>query len=464
MKKAFLACACCLAALSTFAGTTKDEGIHFGTAKDTTDYMIAAPRANWYLTAGVGANALIGNEYESSARFTGITPTIYLEVGKWVLPDVAVAFNLSGFSMKGQTIYSLQPNAPFDAFVNPTGTGVTFQEGVYTQFKEYGFTANGEVILDWTNFLLGFDKGEKKIWHFETPVGFGLAYQKGPEKNLHRLEKGANYHGNFEFDATFGVRNDFRINERFSIVNDIRWMVTRGSWDYSGSNFTEGQGHETPSIDQLPAITVGVQYFLSGKEASRSKDGYAANELGSSRFFANTNGYRDDIRDLEAENKDLKKALDEMQGIIDNLRNKPATVKYVEKEGAENPITVYFKIDRWALSAESKAILKSYANVINSSDDDAKYYIIGGADEATGSVQRNIFLSNNRANVAYDYLVNKCGVSADKLEKRALGGIAEFEPIEMNRMTIVCPQNHRLAQIIDKYANLTDGQEEAETK
>lgn len=443
MKKTILVCMCCLAALSTFADDKASKGIRFGTAKDTTDYIIPVPRANWYLTIGAGVNALIGNEAVKSACFTGITPTVYLETGKWVLPDVAVAFNLVGFSMKGQTNYGLHPNVGFK-----TASDV---DGNYYEFKEYGFTANGEVIIDWTNFLLGFDKGNTKVWHFETPVGFGLAYERGSFDNQHRKDRGFGYHGNFEFDATFGIRNEFRMSERLSIVNDIRWMVTRWTWDYSGYDYTK-----SPAFDHLPAVTLGLQYYLSGKETSRSKDGYAATELGASRFFANTEGYRDDIHALEVENEELKKELAEMQGIIDNLRNKPAAVKYVEKVLEPDPIIVYFKINRWELLPEAKAILKSYAAVINNSADDAKYYLIGGADEATGTAKRNVLLSNNRARVAYDYLIKECGVNPNKLEKRALGGILEFSPIEMNRMTIVTPHNHRLAQIVDKYANETD--------
>lgn len=440
---------CVLATVSAFA-VEKPKGIHFGTAKDTTDYIIPAPRANWYFGFGGGINALIGNEVEKSARYTGITPTAYLEFGKWVLPDVAVGFNLTGFQLKGQTCYTLQPNIEVPVGGIPTVSGYLPD---YREFTELGLAANGRVSLDWTNFILGFDRGMTKKWHIITPVGFGVAYERGSFNNEHRKEREADYHGNLEFNATLGIENEFRLGENFSLINNINWLVTRGSFDFSGYDNTN-----SPTFDMIPSVTIGARFSVPGREASRSKDGYAAEELGPNRFFANTNGLRDEIAGLEAENEQLKRDLDELQGIIDDLKNRPAeqVIKYVETDNGPDPIIVYFKIDHWDLLPEAKALLNSYAAVIKDSKEGEKFYLIGGADSATGTPKRNILLSNNRSRVVYDYLIKKCGVDPDKLVKRALGGILEYQPIEMNRMTIVASENSRLAKIIDKYDNQTD--------
>lgn len=441
MKKLVLASLmCCMAVMSSFA-----DGIHFGTAIDSTDYIIPAPRANWFIGLGGGANALIGNESDPDARFTGITPQAYIEVGKWVLPDLALTFNVSGFTMKGQTLYTLQPNVPFESNVNYP----------YTPFKEMGFAANGGFIFDWTTFFHGFDKGENRTWHVQTPVTFGVAYERGAFDNQHRKDRGFSYHGNFEYNATLGIRNEFRVAPRFSIVNDIKCLVTRGSWDFSGYEL-DGTDGPRPALDLLPAVTLGFQYDLSGKEASRSKDGYAAVPTGVNRYFANVEGYRGDIKNLQDENDELRKELGELQGLIDDLKNRPVEVQYIDKTAAPEPVVVYFKIDHWDLLPEAKTILRGYADIINNSKPEEKFYLIGGADSATGSSKRNVVLSNNRSRVVYEYLTKECGVNPAKLEKRALGGIAEFSPIEMNRMTIVAPQTHRLSTIIDKWANETD--------
>lgn len=446
MKKLVLASLmCCMAVTSSYA-----DGIHFGTAIDSTDYIIPAPRANWFIGVNGGVNALIGNESEPSARFTGITPQVNLEIGKWVLPDLAVTFNVSGSSMKGQTLYHLQPNTPYTY----EGINGGSQSG-YQQFKELGLVVNGGFIFDWTTFFHGFDRGEARMYHFQTPVNFGVAYERGAFDNENRKNRGYAYGGNFEFNTTLGIRNEFRVAPRFSIVNDIKCLVTRGSWDYSGIAYVPN-GDKGPSFDLLPAVTLGFQYDLSGKEASRSKDGYAAVPTGVNRYFANVEGYRGDIKNLQDENDELRKELGELQGLIDDLKNRPVEVQYIDKTAAPEPVVVYFKIDHWDLLPEAKTILRGYADIINNSKPEEKFYLIGGADSATGSSKRNVVLSNNRSRVVYEYLTKECGVNPAKLEKRALGGIAEFNPIEMNRMTIVAPQTHRLSTIIDKWANETD--------
>ena len=433
MKKTFLIVVICvLATVSAFA-VEKPKGIHFGTAKDTTDYIIPAPRANWYFGFGGGINALIGNEVEKSARYTGITPTAYLEFGKWVLPDVAVGFNLTGFQLKGQSRYTLQPNIEVPVGYTMTST-VNDLLPEYQEFTELGFAANGRVALDWTNFLLGFDRGMTKKWHFITPVGFGLTYERGAFNNEHRKNRDGKYHGNFEYNATFGIENEFRLGENFSLINNINLLASRGSFDFSGYDNTNA-----PTFDMIPSITLGARFSVPGREASRSKDGYAAEELGPNRFFANTNGLRDEIAGLEAENDQLKRDLDELQGIIDDLKNRPAeqVIKYVETDNGPDPIIVYFKIDHWDLLPEAKALLNSYAAVIKDSKEGEKFYLIGGADSATGTPKINDKLGQARLDAVLG-IIKACGGNY-KISEKNLGGTDEFSKTDnkLNRVVVI---------------------------
>lgn len=440
MKKLVLASLmCCMAAMSSYA-----DGIHFGTALDSTDYIIPAPRANWYIGAGGGVQTFIGNEIVSSARgFNGIDPHAYIEVGKWVLPDLALSLNVAGFKAAGQTVYGLNPYVDF-AKQTPNANG-------YYNFDFWGITSNAYVTLDLTNFFLGFDRGEQKMWHIMVPLGMGFAWGTGERQNF----KNADWMpSNFELSFSGGIQNEFRVTPRFSIVNDIKYIAERGSVDFSP--YINHHEAKHARADWMPMVTLGVRYDVSGKEASRSKDGYAAVPVGVNRYFANVEGYRGDIKGLQDENDELRKELGELQGLIDELKNRPAEVQYIEKAAEPEPVVVYFKIDHWDLLPEAITILRGYAEVINNSKPEEKFYLIGGADSATGTPKRNVLLSNNRSRVVYDYLTKECGVDPNKLEKRALGGILEFMPIEMNRMTIVAPKTHRMCTIIDKWANETD--------
>lgn len=68
---------------------------------------------------------------------------------------------------------------------------------------------------------------------------------------------------------------------------------------------------------------------------------------------------------------------------------------------------------------------------------DCKYTITGFADKQTGSAQRNMQLSQQRAQNVHDYLVSK-GVSADRLDVIAKGSTENpFPQAYLNRVVIV---------------------------
>ena len=66
-----------------------------------------------------------------------------------------------------------------------------------------------------------------------------------------------------------------------------------------------------------------------------------------------------------------------------------------------------------------------------------KYKVAGFADKGTGSVAANQTLSEKRAQAVYDALVAE-GISADRLEKVAMGGTDPmFESGYLNRVVIL---------------------------
>lgn len=100
-------------------------------------------------------------------------------------------------------------------------------------------------------------------------------------------------------------------------------------------------------------------------------------------------------------------------------------VKQVEKlVNNEVPAStaVFFEIGKATLTSKDKARIKLYAQSIKDANDDAVYEIGGYADKKTGSARTNEKLSEKRAQAVYDALVAE-GVPADRLEKKAYGGV-----------------------------------------
>ena len=69
--------------------------IRLGVDRDTLAYIIASPFDNWYITVGAGAQTFIGNEVEASARCNKLNWNGRIEIGKWVIPDVAISLRYS---------------------------------------------------------------------------------------------------------------------------------------------------------------------------------------------------------------------------------------------------------------------------------------------------------------------------------------------------------------------------------
>ena len=87
--------------------------IAFGADRDTLKYIIASPFDNWWLNMGGGLQTFIGNEVESSARHNKLDFNVRAEIGKWIIPDLAVSLRLSYTTVHGQSRYPLQPFIDF---------------------------------------------------------------------------------------------------------------------------------------------------------------------------------------------------------------------------------------------------------------------------------------------------------------------------------------------------------------
>ena len=109
MKRTLVILTLLLATLSVSAQNFARRGFALGADRDTLLYIIASPFDNWYITLGAGAQTFIGNELEASARQNKLNYNLKAEIGKWIIPDVAISLRFSYFDVDGQTKYGLNP-------------------------------------------------------------------------------------------------------------------------------------------------------------------------------------------------------------------------------------------------------------------------------------------------------------------------------------------------------------------
>ena len=95
------------------------------------------------------------------------------------------------------------------------------------------------------------------------------------------------------------------------------------------------------------------------------------------------------------------------------------------------PLLVFFKGGGTELTDSSQMInVKAIAEL-------AKEYgfrirIIGSADSATGSIEKNEAVAKSRAKYIADYLISQ-GVSEECIERSSVGGVNELNPAQANR-------------------------------
>lgn len=255
MKKLFL-----VLLLSFFATSTlwaqEDEnrnrehgGFYLGADRDTLQYIIASPFDNWYIMFGAGGQTFIGNELEASARHNKLNYQFNAEVGKWLIPDVAVALHMKFFDVSGQSQYGKQP------FIDKMNE--LPNENGYYPFHAHALSLGGLVTLDWTNLFSGYEKGLSKKLHIMMPLGLGGSMLMGLQKNPTTADyEVGDFRRNFELYFMGGLQFEYRCTEHVTLDLNASLMGSESTWDWSPYN----NGHGI--FDLMPSVTAAVKFNL----------------------------------------------------------------------------------------------------------------------------------------------------------------------------------------------------------
>ena len=112
-------------------------------------------------------------------------------------------------------------------------------------------------------------------------------------------------------------------------------------------------------------------------------------------------------------------------------------------------VYVTYELNKAQVYPWDKEKLKEMAEFINADTSGNKYMVMGSADSRTGTPSINQRLSEMRCKAVYDILVNEYHVDPNRLIRKALGGIDDYEPYIMNRLCIVVVNDPRWKYLID---------------
>ena len=330
---------------------------------------------NWFVSAGFGGQVLFGNHDKQVKFFDRIAPALDIAVGKWFTPGIGVRLMYSGLSVKGAT----QKEGHGEFPTHSTGVDVPGKggDGYWLMKQKFDFyNLHLDALFNMSNILCGYN--EKRVYNCTPYIGLGWARVWESPQSM-------------EVSANVGVLNSFRLNDALNLNLDIRGAYVSDRFDGElGGRWGEG----------IWSATVGLTYRFKQRGWGRSKT------------IVRTH-------DRQRELKAMQDKLNDMQAQLAQRKRDSITV--VKTLAAAN--FVIFKIDTWDLTNESRVQLGLFAETIKKADPNAVYIITGYADKGTGSIERNVILSKNRARVVYECLVNEFGVPKKQLRVDHKGGV-----------------------------------------
>lgn len=383
MKRLFISALC--AAAFTGAAAQEQHSDTIQSVYDTTEevmydndkYKVETNHFwdNWFVSGGFGGQVLFGNHDKQVKFFDRIAPALDIAVGKWFTPGIGVRLMYSGLSVKGAT----QKEGYGEFPTHSTGVDVPGKggDGYWLMKQKFNFyNLHLDALFNMSNILCGYN--EKRVYNCTPYIGLGWARVWESPQSM-------------EVSANVGVLNSFRLNEALNLNLDIRGAYMSDRFDGElGGRWGEG----------VWSATVGLIYRFKERGWGRSKT------------IIRT-------RDRQRELKAMQDKLNDMQAQLAQRKRDSVTV--VRTLAAAN--FVIFKIDTWDLTNEARVQLSLFAETIKKADPNVVYVITGYADKGTGSVERNVILSKNRARVVYECLVNEFGVPKKQLRVDHKGGV-----------------------------------------
>lgn len=319
-------------------------------------------------------------------------------IGKWFSPGLGLRIKASG--IWGRTVGTFEergmyiPNGKFTS----DGRMVSASKG----FKYW--TGQGQVLFNLSNMFLGYNPN--RVWNFIPFAGAGIA--RNCTTNRYAMGLGV------------GILNEFNLSKRVALNVEAGWNRWEADFDGVYTDVDEGtRGWDSHDNVLYAEVGLTINVGKVGWDAIPDVDAIRAG------YESRINDLNNIIRDRDAE--------------IERLKNiKPETIRVENKAASRfvaTPISVFFNIDRTEI-AELKDLVNVRALAEYAKDTDSNLLVTGYADSATGSVKRNQWLSEKRADRVAGELV-KMGVKEGKIRKEAKGGVKILSPISYDRRATV---------------------------
>lgn len=348
---------------------------------------------NWFISAGVGGEMLMGNSDAAGTVRKRISPTFNVAVGKWFTPGLGLRLQYSGLQGRG---YTRDAN---NGYVDAQGS----VPGYYKQKFDY-MNLHGDVMFNLSSMFFGYNP--QRVYEMIPYLGAGFVHTySGPQREA--------------FAVNGGIINRFRVSPALALNLELSVMGTENKFD--------GELGGKKDFDGVVSATVGATYYFKARGFNKSKP--CPPQLISE---AELSGMRNKMNALN----------EEVQGLKDQLAAAPKEVIIVEENVEEIPAiaphAIFFNLGSAVVSPQELVNLGFMADQIKEYPT-LKLKLTGYADAATGTPEANRKVSLKRAEAVADALAKTYGIARSRMTTDAAGGVDKFEKSKeyLNRMVMI---------------------------
>ena len=343
--------------------------------------------SNWFIQVGAQYDVWYSSEEHGRhldrspfKKFRSSVPVPAIAIGKWITPGLGLRTKLMGW--QGRTVYDDQKH-----------------ENKYWILNEH-------ILFNLSNMLCGYNPN--RVWNVIPFVGGGVGRSMTADL--------------YSMDLSAGLLQEFRLSRKVALNLEVAW--NRCETDIDGGNVHSDGNRGWDTHDNNLYLELGLTFNLGKATWEKMPDVDAIKALSESQIAA----LRAQLDDANAENNRLKNLL---------ANQKPAETPKTVKEFVAVPVTVYFYLDKTTSGPSYKSDLIDVKNLVDvAKDKGAGVLVTGYADSATGKPDHNQWLSEKRAEQVANEIV-KMGMSRDKIQTAAKGGVAILSPINLDRRATV---------------------------
>lgn len=369
---------------------------------------------NWFIGGGAGVNTFFGHGVDGKFALSADG-----FIGKWFTPCVGARVGYKGLGLNT----AIQNGWEF----------MTTAEG-----KLGMASANLDVLWNISNSISGYK--ETRFWDFVPYFRAGYIQTKGGDYKP-AYDKGT--YCNREWGLGLGLLNDFRLGNRLDLYIDATGLVVKNGMPSQ---------HKTPIARNvksevwalLPSVTAGIILNL-GRTGFDRHSSITPTVIPVPFTLEQYNALQDQVNLLAKENGSLKDQINTLgtkAAKLDALKNGQLYVydngKFVEAvETVTTPSIVYFDKGSAKISDREMAHIEFYAK--NALENDADILLlVGSASRQEGTHEFNQKLSERRADAVKKALVEKFGISADRISTLAEGDTNNvYDTPEKNRSVTI---------------------------